>query len=57
VGLAQVHPNQYVAILQYDVVQYSSIHFNISIYCSVLCILCELELDYWNVNVDKLLFL
>jgi len=20
----------------------------------ILCILCELELDHWNVNVDKL---
>jgi len=26
-------------------------------YCSVLHVLCELELDHWNVNVDKLLFL
>ena len=53
---------QYVAILQYDVVQYNSIHLlqhiNLlcrAIYCSVLCVLCEPELDHWNVNVDKLL--
>ena len=55
---------QYVAVLQYDVVQYNSIHLlrhiNIlrrAIYCSALCELCEPELDHWNVNVDKLIFL
>jgi len=52
--------------LQYNIVQYNSIHFDIPIYCveqyialycSILCVLCEPELDHWNVNVDKLLFL
>ena len=28
-----------------------------AIYCSILHVLCEPELDHWNVNVDKLLFL
>ena len=55
---------QYVAVLQYQIVQYNSIHLlwhiNIlcrAIYCSVLRVLCEPELDHWNVNFDKLLFL
>jgi len=55
---------QYVVILQYNVVQYNSIHLlqhiNIlhrAIYCNVLCVLCEPKLDHWNVIVDKLLFL
>ena len=26
-------------------------------YCSILRVLCELELDHWNVNVEKLPFL
>ena len=30
--------------------------FHTEIYCSVLCLLCEQELDHWNVNVDKLVF-
>ena len=51
---------QYVAILQYNIVQYNSIHLlrhidilHRAIYCSVLRILCGLELDHWNVNIDK----
>jgi len=55
----------HVAILQYDIVQYNSIHLlrhtNILhtaiYYYSVLHVLCEPELDHWNVNVDKLHFL
>ena len=49
-------------MLQCNTIQYT--YFDMSIYCigqytycSVLHILCELELDHWNVNVDKLLFL
>jgi len=49
---------QYVAILQCDAIDnYLLQHTNILhrvIYCNVLC---ELELDHWNVNVDKILFL
>jgi len=54
---------QYVAILQYNVVQYNSTLQRIDILhraivcCSVLRVLCELELDHWNVNVEKHLFL
>ena len=55
---------QYVGILQNDKVQYNSLQLlrriDIlcrAVYCSVLYVLCELELDHWNVDVDKLLFL
>jgi len=48
---------QYVVILQYDLVQYNSIHLlqhtDIllrAIYCSVLRVFYELELDHWKVN-------
>ena len=54
---------QCVVILQCDLVQYNSIHLlqlidilRRAIYCSVLPVFYELELDYWNVNVKKLLF-
>ena len=41
---------------------YNSIHLlrhilHRAIYCGVLHVLCEPELDHWNVNVDRLLFL
>ena len=36
---------QYVAILQYDIEQY--------IYCSILRVLCEPELDHRNVNLTN----
>ena len=57
--------SQYSNMEQYDIVQYNSIHLlrhtNILhraiSYCSILRVLCEPELDHWNVNVDKLLFL
>jgi len=51
---------RYVAILQYNVVQYNSIYLlwridilHRAIYCSELHILCGLELDHWKVNIDK----
>jgi len=47
--------------LQYDVVQYNSVHLlrHIHILRTALhwSVLCVPELDHWNVNVDKLLFL
>ena len=49
----------------YFAIRHSAMQFNTlrhtdilrrAIYCSILHVLCEQELDHWNVNVDKLLF-
>ena len=44
--------SQYIGIA----IRHSAIYlyFDIPIYCSILHVLCEPELDNWNVNVDKI---